>query len=122
MYKTIDLFAGVGGIRLGFERAKGFKTVFANDFDKTCKKTYDSNFNNTKLTIGNIWNIDINSLPKFDILLGGFPCQAFSIAGRRKGFKDEKVGGNLFFRIAKILDMRKPQAFLLEYWHRFLPL
>lgn len=113
MIKTIDLFAGVGGIRLGFERA-GFKTVFANDFDKTCKLTYDANFKEPKLTLEDLWKIDISSLPKFDVLLGGFPCQAFSIAGKRGGFKDEKVGGNLFFRIAKILDERKPKAILLE--------
>jgi len=111
-FKTLDLFAGVGGIRLGFERA-GFKTIFANDFDKTCKDTYDLNFSEPKLTIKDIWKVDIKEIPKFDILLGGFPCQAFSIAGYRKGFKD-KEKGNLFFRIAEILEERKPTAFLLE--------
>jgi len=111
-FKTLDLFAGVGGIRLGFERA-GFKTIFANDFDKTCKETYDLNFNEPKLTIKDIWKVEIKDIPKFDILLGGFPCQAFSIAGYRKGFKDEEKG-NLFFRIVEILEERKPKAFLLE--------
>lgn len=110
--RTLDLFAGVGGIRLGFERA-GFKTVFANDFNKTCKDTYDLNFSEPKLTIKDIWEVDIKDIPKFDILLGGFPCQAFSIAGYRKGFKD-KEKGNLFFRIVEILEERKPTAFLLE--------
>jgi DNA (cytosine-5)-methyltransferase 1 len=112
-YKTLDLFAGVGGIRLGFEKA-GFKTIFANDFDKTCKDIYDLNFSEPKLFVEDIWKVDINSIPEFDILLGGFPCQPFSIAGYRQGFKDEKDRGNLFFRIAEILEKRKPVAFLLE--------
>ena len=111
-FRTLDLFAGVGGIRLGFEKA-GFKTIFANDFDKTCKKTYDLNFKKPKLTIKDIWKVKIKDIPEFDILLGGFPCQAFSIAGYRKGFKD-KEKGNLFFRIIEILKERKPTAFLLE--------
>jgi len=113
MIRTIDLFAGIGGMRLGFDRA-GFKTVFANDFDKTCKDTYDLNFDGTKLTIEDIWKVDISNLPEFDVLVGGFPCQAFSIAGYQKGFKDDKGRGNLFFRIAEILEERKPQAILLE--------
>ena len=111
--KTVDLFAGVGGIRLGFEKA-GFKTVFANDIDKSCKHTYDLNFSEPKLSNEDIWKIKTEELPEFDVLLGGFPCQAFSIAGYRKGFKDEKGRGNLFFRIAEILEERKPKAFLLE--------
>jgi len=110
--RTLDLFAGVGGIRLGFEKT-GFETVFANDFDKTCKDTYDLNFDEPKLTIKDIWEVNIKDIPEFDILLGGFPCQAFSIAGYRKGFKD-KEKGNLFFRITEILEERKPKAFLLE--------
>jgi len=112
-FRTLDLFAGVGGIRLGFEN-NGFKTVFANDFDKNCKHTYDLNFDEPNLFVEDIWKIDIDKLPEFDILLGGFPCQAFSIAGYRKGFKDDKGRGNLFFRIAEILEERKPQAILLE--------
>ncbi len=112
VFRTLDLFAGVGGIRLGFENA-GFKTIFANDFDKTCKETYDLNFSEPKLTIKDIWKVELKDIPEFDILLGGFPCQAFSIAGYRKGFKD-KEKGNLFFRIAEILEERKPTAFLLE--------
>ncbi len=111
--RTIDLFAGVGGIRLGFEKA-GFKTVFANDFEKSCKDTYDLNFQDTKLTVEDINKVNIKELPEFDVLLGGFPCQAFSIAGYRKGFDDEKGRGNLFFRIADILSERKPKAVLLE--------
>ncbi|PIT93191.1 MAG: hypothetical protein COU06_01075, partial [Candidatus Harrisonbacteria bacterium CG10_big_fil_rev_8_21_14_0_10_38_8] len=112
-FKTIDLFAGVGGIRLGFENA-GFKTVFANDFESKCKDTYDLNFKDSKLIVEDIRKIGIDDLPKFDFLLGGFPCQAFSIAGYRQGFEDEKGRGNLFFDIARIIDARKPEGFLLE--------
>jgi len=111
--KTLDLFAGIGGMRLGFEQV-GFKTIFANDFDKTCKETYDLNFKEPTLNIEDIWNLDIKKIPKFDILLAGFPCQAFSIAGYRRGFRDKKGRGNLFFRIAEILEEKKPSAFLLE--------
>jgi len=112
-FTTCDLFAGVGGIRLAFEQA-GFKTVFANDWDKNCKKTYDANFNDIKLNTEDIWKLDISKIPDFDILLAGFPCQAFSIAGYRKGLEDENTGGNLFFRIAQILKKKKPQAVVLE--------
>jgi DNA (cytosine-5)-methyltransferase 1 len=112
-FRTIDLFAGVGGIRLGFEKA-GFKTVFANDFEAQCKETYDLNFRDSKLVVEDIRKIGIDDLPTFDFLLGGFPCQAFSIAGYRQGFDDQKGRGNLFFDIARILDARKPEGFLLE--------
>jgi DNA (cytosine-5)-methyltransferase 1 len=112
-FNTIDLFAGVGGIRLGFEKA-GFKTVFANDFEPKCKETYDLNFKDSKLVVEDIRKIGIDDLPKFDFLLGGFPCQAFSIAGYRQGFNDEKGRGNLFFDVARIIEARKPEGFLLE--------
>lgn len=111
--RTLDLFAGVGGIRLGFEKA-GFTTVFANDFDKYCKDTYDINFKNAKLVVEDIKNIKTVDLPKFDFILGGFPCQAFSIAGYRHGFNDKKGRGNLFFEIARIIADRKPEGFMLE--------
>ena len=111
--RTLDLFAGVGGIRLGFEKA-GFKTVFSNDFEKQCKDTYDLNFAKAKLLVEDIRNIDPQELPDFDFLLGGFPCQAFSVAGYRHGFEDLKGRGNLFFDIARILDQKKPEGFLLE--------
>jgi len=113
VFTTCDLFAGVGGIRLGFERA-GFKTIFANDFDKTCKDTYDLNFSEPKLLIEDIGKVNIKEIPNFNVLLAGFPCQAFSIAGYRKGFRDDKGRGNLFFRIAEILEEKKPEAFMLE--------
>ena len=112
-FRTIDLFAGVGGIRLGFEKA-GFKTAYANDFNKFCKNTYDANHSEPKLHIEDINKVNIQELPEFEILLGGFPCQPFSIAGYRQGFKDEKDRGNLFFRILDILKERKPEAIMLE--------
>ena len=112
-YRTLDLFAGIGGTRIGFEKA-GFRTVFANDADKQCKKTYDANFKESKLITEDIKKIGINDLPEFDFLLAGFPCQAFSIAGYREGFNDKKDRGNLFFDIVKILKARKPKGFLLE--------
>ncbi len=111
--RTCDLFAGVGGIRLGFESA-GFKTVFSNDFDKSCKVTYDLNFEYPKLNTEDIRKFNIEEIPEFDVLIAGFPCQAFSIAGYRQGFGDEKGRGNLFFRIAEILENRKPEAIFLE--------
>jgi len=110
--KIADFFAGVGGIRLGFEKI-GFETIFATDFDKNCKTTYDKNFKEPKLFLEDVWKIDIKSLPNFDIFVGGFPCQSFSIAGKRKGFND-KERGNLFFRIVDILKEKRPQVVILE--------
>lgn len=112
-FRTIDLFAGIGGIRIGFENA-GFNTVFSNDFDEQCKLTYDLNFSRSKLIVEDIKNVGVDDLPIFDFLLGGFPCQAFSIAGHRQGFDDEKGRGNLFFEIARIIKARMPEGFLLE--------
>jgi len=97
---------------LGFEQA-GFETVYANDIEPACKETYDLNFETAKLHIEDINKVKISELPEFDVLLAGFPCQPFSIAGYRKGFCDEGRG-DLFFKIAEILDERKPRAFLLE--------
>lgn len=111
-YKTIDLYAGIGGIRLGFDKA-GFETVFANDFEPACKVTYDLNFKDIPLTVADIGQIKPSSLPNFDFLLAGFPCQPFSIAGYRKGFEDTERG-NQFFNIIRILKEKKPKGFLLE--------
>ena len=112
--KTLDLFAGIGGIKIGFEKA-GFECVFSNDFDKDCKITYDLNFScdQKSLVLGDISKISSNIIPDFDILTGGFPCQPFSIAGYRKGFSDGDRG-SLFFEIVRILKDKKPRAFLLE--------
>lgn len=112
-WKTIDLFAGVGGIRLGFENA-GFVTAFSNDFEKNCKFTYDENFRTSKLIVEDITKISTSDIPDADFVLGGFPCQAFSIAGYRHGFKDAKGRGNLFFDVARIIEDKQPTGFLLE--------
>ena len=111
-YKSLDLFAGVGGIRMGFEKA-GFETIFGNDFDAYCKVTYDLNFKQVPLTVSDIAKIKSNDLPSFDILLGGFPCQPFSIAGYRRGFLDTGRG-DLFFEIVRILRDKKPTVVFLE--------
>lgn len=111
-YKSLDLFAGVGGIRMGFEKA-GFETVFGNDFDAYCKITYDLNFKEVPLTVADIAKVKSSDLPNFDILLGGFPCQPFSIAGYRRGFLDTGRG-DLFFEIVRILRDKKPRAVFLE--------
>lgn len=110
--RAIDLFAGVGGIRMSFEKA-GFNTVFSNDFEPACKLTYDLNSKDASLTVEDINKLDIEKIPEFEVLLGGFPCQAFSIAGYRKGFKD-KGRGDLFFRITEIIELRKPKVVFLE--------
>jgi len=113
-FKTIDLFAGVGGIRLAFKNTGYFKTVFANDFDKFCKQTYDKNFSEPKLNTENVKKIvQKNDLPAFDVLMAGFPCQPFSIAGYRKGFED-KERGNLFFEMYKIIKKHPPKILFLE--------
>ena len=109
--KTIDLFAGMGGVRLAFEKA-GFHTVFANDFEEKCRITYDTNFKDIKLTVEDIRNINPVNLPSFDLLLGGFPCQPFSVAGERKGLADKR--GTLFLEIVGILKKNKPIGFFLE--------
>ncbi|MGD9595547.1 MAG: DNA cytosine methyltransferase [Wolinella sp.] len=110
IYKTIDLFAGIGGIRLGFEQTKRIKNIFSAEIDKPACKTYEANFGENPYC--DVTKIDENTVPNFDILLAGFPCQAFSIAGRRCGFEDTR--GTLFFDVARILRAKKPKAFLLE--------
>lgn len=112
-WRTVDLFAGVGGVRLGFEGA-GFSTVFANDFEAKCADTYNLNFKIAKLVVEDLTKIHTQDIPDCDFVLGGFPCQAFSIAGYRRGFEDDKGRGNLFFDIARILEDKKPTGFLLE--------
>ncbi len=106
----IDLFAGIGGIRLAFEQ-HGAKCVFSSEWDKHAKKTYYANFLETPAD--DITKINPNDIPDFDILTGGFPCQPFSMIGRREGF-NHKTQGTLFFYIAEILRVKQPIAFLLE--------
>lgn len=108
-YRTIDLFAGIGGIRLAFEEY-GCKTVFSSEWDKAAQKMYEANFN--EKPFGDINEIDPKDIPDHEILLAGFPCQPFSIAGKQLGFADTR--GTLFFNIESILAEKKPYAFLLE--------
>ena len=109
-FKFIDLFAGIGGIRLGFE-AVGGECVFSSEFDEDACKTYEANFG--EHPSGDITKIDAKDIPDFDILLGGFPCQAFSIIGKKEGFTNETCG-TLFFDIERILKEKRPKAFMLE--------
>lgn len=109
-FRFIDLFAGIGGIRLGFESVGGC-CVFSSEFDENACKTYEANFG--EYPSGDITKIDSNDIPDFDILLGGFPCQAFSIIGKKEGFENETCG-TLFFEIERILRDKKPKAFMLE--------
>ena len=109
-FKFIDLFAGIGGIRLGFESAGGH-CVFSSEFDEEACKTYEANFG--EHPSGDITKIDAKDIPDFDILLGGFPCQAFSIIGKKEGFENETCG-TLFFDIERILREKMPKAFMLE--------
>jgi DNA (cytosine-5)-methyltransferase 1 len=109
-YKFIDLFAGIGGFRIGMERA-GFECVFSSEIDEHACKMYEANFKEDPYC--DITKLDPNDIPEFDVLVGGFPCQAFSISGKQKGFYD-KTRGTLFFDILRILDKKKPKAFILE--------
>lgn len=109
-FRFIDLFAGIGGIRLGFESVGG-RCVFSSEFDEDACKTYEANFG--EHPSGDITKINAADIPDFDILLGGFPCQAFSIIGKKEGFANETCG-TLFFEIERILKEKKPKAFMLE--------
>lgn len=108
-FKFIDLFAGIGGIRLPFQNLNG-KCVFTSEWDKFAQKTYLANFG--EMPSGDITQVKASDIPDHDILLGGFPCQAFSQAGLKQGFSDTR--GTMFFEIQKILVEKRPKAFLLE--------
>ncbi len=107
--KTIDLFAGIGGIRLGFEEF-GCKNIFTSEWDQDAQKMYEANFGEKPW--GDITQIAPADIPDHDILLAGFPCQPFSIIGSMQGFADTR--GTLFFNIEEILRIKQPYAFLLE--------
>src|SRR5581483_3232266 len=108
-YAFIDLFAGIGGIRIAFERA-GARCVFSSEWDGPCQDVYEANFG--ERPAGDIAAVPSADIPSHDILAGGFPCQAFSIIGDRMGFADTR--GTLFFEIERILRDKRPRAFLLE--------
>ena len=109
-FTFIDLFAGIGGIRLGYQELGG-KCVFSSEWDKDAARTYFANFGEEPF--GDIQKIDPSDIPDFDVLLAGFPCQPFSIIGDKEGFKHE-TQGTLFFNIEKILLSKRPKAFMLE--------
>ncbi len=113
--KFIDLFAGIGGFRYAMQNAGnelGFeaKCVFSSEIDKECQRAYEVNFG--EIPHGDITKISTDSIPDHDVLLAGFPCQPFSIIGNMKGFEDTR--GTLFFEIARIIEKKKPIAFILE--------
>lgn len=117
--RSIDLFAGIGGIRLGFEKAFGdeIKTVFVSEWDEYAQKTYKANFKDDFEIAGDITKIDEKDIPEFDICLAGFPCQAFSMAGKRQGFEDNYKGlcrGTLFLDVARICEKHKPKVIFCE--------
>lgn len=110
MYTLAGLFGGVGGIELGFEQA-GFDVLWSNEIDQKASITYKLNHQH-ELLVDDIHNVEPYQIPEVDIITGGFPCQAFSIAGYRKGFNDDR--GNLFFEILRIIIAKKPRVVFLE--------
>lgn len=117
--KSIDLFAGIGGIRLGFDRAfnNDIETVFVCEWDENAQKTYRANFEDDFAIAGDITKIDEKDIPSFDICLAGFPCQAFSMAGKRQGFEDNYKGlcrGTLFMDVARICEHHQPKVIFCE--------
>lgn len=118
MYKSIDLFAGIGGIRRGFDNAFGsnIETVFVSEWDEPAQKTYKLNYPESEIA-GDITKISEEDIPEFDICLAGFPCQAFSMAGKRGGFDDDYHGrcrGTLFLDVARICEYHKPKVIFCE--------
>jgi DNA (cytosine-5)-methyltransferase 1 len=115
-FKFIDLFAGIGGFRLAAEKLNA-KCVFSCEIEKNAKKIYKDNFGDEPYP--DIRKLNPKEIPDFDVLFAGFPCQPFSIAGKRKGFEDEK-NGNLFFYIRYIVQIKKPLVLVLENVRNFL--
>jgi hypothetical protein len=126
-YKAVELFAGIGGFRLACNNLN-IETIWANDIDPTAIKVYKSNFGKDSIVEGDIWNL-IESVPSHDLLTGGFPCQDFSVAGKRKGFDStknhegklrsnaeptEETRGKLYFWMKQVIDIVKPKIFIAE--------
>ena len=119
MIKSIDLFAGIGGIRLGFEQAfnNEIETTFVSEWDDKAQKTYKANFTAETIYAGDITQVKEEDIPQFDICMSGFPCQAFSIGGKREGFNDNYKGmcrGTLFLDVVRICDYHKPKVIFCE--------
>ena len=113
MIKYFDIFAGIGGFRSGLEKAGGFECVGYCEIDKYAKKAYETLYDTeNEVYYDDARKIDPNELPDLDLICGGFPCQSFSIAGKRGGFDDAR--GTLFFEIARIAAVKKPKYLLLE--------
>lgn len=111
-YSVDAFFAGVGGIELGFEQTGEFSVVYANEFDKNARETYILNHPDTRFDNRDIHDIDSSEIPDPDVMMGGFPCQAFSIAGYRKGFEDER--GDLFFEMLRLVKDKQPKVVFIE--------
>lgn len=114
MLTIASFFAGIGGIDLGFEQTDYFKTIYANEFDKYAAGTYKLNFQKAKMDTRDITTVPASDVPDTDIIVGGFPCQAFSIAGAREGFNDKKGRGELFFELIRIIKEKKPRVAMFE--------
>jgi len=108
--KMVDLFAGTGAFTYSFEKTGKVQCIFSNDMEKSSKEIYDANFHN--LVLGDLNDIKVEDVPEHDILTGGFPCQPFSIAGKKEGFDDER--SNVFWKILEIIDHRNPSFVILE--------
>lgn len=108
--RFIDLFAGIGGFRYGLEKSGNFKCVYSNEWDVYASSVYQKHFG--YCDIRDICTVNASELPDHDLLVGGFPCQSFSVAGRRQGFTDTR--GTLFFEIARIIKEKRPRLLLLE--------
>ena len=113
--KFIDLFSGIGGFHLALKKTNS-ECVFASEWDKNCQEVYEQNFNIKPY--GDITKIDAKDIPSHDLLCAGFPCQAFSISGKRLGFSETR--GTLFFDVARIVKFHKPKVIFLENVKNFL--
>lgn len=111
-FSVASFFGGVGGIDLGFEQTGKFKTRYINEFDANALKTLAANFKDAKIDGRDIHVVDEDEVPSVDVMIGGFPCQAFSIAGYRKGFNDSR--GDLFFEMLRMIKAHRPRVIFLE--------
>ncbi|MGT2667030.1 DNA (cytosine-5-)-methyltransferase [Streptococcus rifensis] len=113
-YAIAAFFSGVGGIELGFEQTNEFRVVYANEFDKYARMTYQLNYPDTFLDGRDIHAVEAEEIPSetVDVIVGGFPCQAFSIAGYRKGFEDDR--GGLFFELLRMIEAKRPKVVFVE--------